>query len=485
MPRVFITTQESDTELAQKLAADLGARLLPRPDAVSSADALLILVNQAEFTADSTFHQVMETGLQRTDLFMMVVLVNDKPLPALSPQLQGLAYIPAAVVCTDVAFYQRDVRRLKQQLESFFVRKARLDSKGRIPWNVLIFAGLFALGIVLILVANPRMQSATGVETILVGVAAPFKDTQHGDLVLEGINQALADRSLEIEGQAFEASLVVQDTRCSSRGGLETAQLFTADEAIVGVIGHMCNSSCQAAATIYDSAGLTTISPGCDAPGLTRSGLTSFNRTVPSQAYTAWASAEFVFEMLGIQQVLVVHDEQIVGGQLASTFVERFNELGGKVLDFIIVESMSLSMAELVEQISRHAPQLIFYAGRTSTAANLKTEFPDTSFVLGDIVEAEEYIDLAGNAADQSYFLKRRLPDKAERTYGYNALVMLLDAVAMTSTLMEDGGIAVDRKLLGNYVRAYNGCDGNGNCAVAEIDVFVVIDQRLTPHVGE
>jgi branched-chain amino acid transport system substrate-binding protein len=154
--------------------------------------------------------------------------------------------------------------------------------------------------------------------------AALGQDSQYG------VEVAIKDRG-EVAGHSVE--LLAEDDGCSAEGGQTAATKIAADEKVVGVVGHSCSSSCTPAATIYNDAGLSMISPSCTAPALTgeSSHVASFLRTAHNDNVQGRVMAEYVFNVLGLKKAATIHDGSPYAEQLQQVFADTFVELGGEV----------------------------------------------------------------------------------------------------------------------------------------------------------
>ena len=85
----------------------------------------------------------------------------------------------------------------------------------------------------------------SGEDTATLGIAA-----------LRGIQVAQEEQpDLQFGETVFSLQLDTQDTACGTEGGAATAEYFTADARVAGVLGPVCTAACLAAAPIYDEAG--------------------------------------------------------------------------------------------------------------------------------------------------------------------------------------------------------------------------------------
>ena len=118
---------------------------------------------------------------------------------------------------------------------------------------------------------------------------------------------------------------------CSGEGGQTVANRFVSDENILGVIGHMCSSSCNAAAPIYDAAGYTSISGSCTAPAPTMRGYTSFNRAVTTDITQGVNVAKFLVEELEVSTIATIHDGSDYGDGLVAVVAPEFEDSVAKL----------------------------------------------------------------------------------------------------------------------------------------------------------
>jgi ABC-type branched-subunit amino acid transport system substrate-binding protein len=437
--------------------------------------------------------------------------------------------MPTATVKSGDEF-QQDATRLAKQIVSHLNAVASHtsgragDKHGGVPVNLTILVTAILIGLILVAIIrirgvgkdNPVIQSASvavtqGSDELIIGVAVGVSGASapQGSAMVNGIQLALDESpSILVADASFPVSIVVLDTRCSALGGIEVAKLFVGSN-VAGVIGHQCERSCAASESVYDEAGYTAISPSCNSPGLTLDS-SSFNRTAPSQSYAGVVAADFVVDVLQIPRTAVISDELILGGQLASAFAEQFVERGGEISGIYHFETTALNLNNAMDDVLQAEPQMIYFAGRASTAVDMLQIIDDAGLVDVPIVvgmrdEAEAFLRLAGNSATDRVYTMRLLPpdtpalnqlaeqyqarfnftpDDPIFAYSYDAMNMFLNAVQQIATVDVDGKLIVDRARLQEVVRAYQGegvtgtlaCDASGDCATAAYSVLVIRD---------
>jgi branched-chain amino acid transport system substrate-binding protein len=200
----------------------------------------------------------------------------------------------------------------------------------------------------------------------------------------------------------------------------------------------------------------------------------------------------------------------ILGGQLVSAFAEQFSERGGEISGTYHCETTTLNLNHAMDDVLQAEPQMIYFAGRASTAVDMlqilnDAGLSDLPVVLGMRDEAEAFLTLTGDSATDRVYTVRLLPpdtpalnqlaeqyqarfnlppDDPIFAYSYDAMTMFLNTVQQVATVDADGKLIVDRAQLRDAVRAYHGegvtgtlaCDGRGDCATAAYNVLVIRD---------
>lgn len=345
-----------------------------------------------------------------------------------------------------------------------------------------------------------------GNATSLSGDTAPF-----GIDITRGIELAIEDRpTVTVEGVEFGFTIDSQDELCSAEGGQAVANRFAVDENVVGVIGHMCSSSCNAAAPIYDSAGFTIISPSCTAPGLAQRGYTSFNRVVPADGIQGVLAAEYIYDVLGVTKIATLHDGSDYGDGLVAVVIPAFEALGGEVVASDAVNVGDTDFRALLEGFASAGPELIYFVGFPAEGSLLIQQFADAGlddvyFMSADGLVGPEYINLSGEVSEGT-IASASIPTESdeldafvvryEETYNetppgpyhvnaYDAFNLFANAIEEVGYLNEDGDLVVSRAALAEYIRSFSGyegltgllsADGFGDTSSASIGFYYVED---------
>lgn len=355
------------------------------------------------------------------------------------------------------------------------------------------------MALVLVLVAMLMMSSlafAQGEDVIVepgdpvrIGVASGLSGEGIAPLGIDiqrGVELANTARpSVVVDGVEFMVELNPQDEQCSAIGGQTVANLYTADETIVGVVGHMCSSSCLAAAPIYDTAGFVSISPSCTSPLLTVRGFASFNRTVASDGFQGVIAAEYIYNDLGITKIATIHDGSPYGEGLVTVVSQAFAALGGEVVGSDAVTVGETNFRSTLENLAAAAPELIYFGGFNAEAARLVQQMPDAglagvAFMGADGMLGPEFVNLAGEFAEGVYASAATTPETEAMVeflttyvdvYGeeppapfhanaYDGYNVLLDAIEAVGVIDGDGNLVINRAALQEAVRSVSGFEG-------------------------
>jgi len=257
--------------------------------------------------------------------------------------------------------------------------------------------------------------------TIKIGIGAPL--TQGATALGKGMVNGgqLAIDTLNASPEAVAAKIkfvgVSGDDQGDPKTGVNVANQFVSDPALVGVMGHLNSGVSIPASKIYSGASVVQISPASTNPALTQQGLTNVFRvcTIDSVQGPAGAAAAFDASGLAKKSVFMVDDSTPYGTGLAEEFAKKFTALGGKVLGTEKTSDKDTDFKALVTKIAATKPELVYYGGIYNAGALLAKQLKEggvtVPFMGGDGLYDNEFIKLAGAAnANGSYATSVGLP---------------------------------------------------------------------------
>ncbi|MCK9875206.1 branched-chain amino acid ABC transporter substrate-binding protein [Frankia sp. Ag45/Mut15] len=259
-------------------------------------------------------------------------------------------------------------------------------------------------------------HGGAGTRVATIGVMAPLS----GDLSADGaaVRNAVAlaveeaNESGAIAGWRLELSS--RDDLARVDGGAQAADVFTANERLIGVVGPVSSLVARVAVPTLAAAGVPVVSPSNADPVLT--GVGGGPRTRPYPSYfrltgtddlQAQVAAEYAVRTLGRRHIAVVDGEPRYGTTLADRFTARATALGASVTSTYPVRSGDGDdppVDEVAASLEREAPDLIYLDADASFAGKLRARLAEGGLsvqVLGsDALLRPRYLDEAKSAAD-------------------------------------------------------------------------------------
>jgi len=319
--------------------------------------------------------------------------------------------------------------------------------------------------------------------TIKIGYAGPMA----GDYSAFGIdisNAGLlaADDAGEFEGFTFE--LLVEDTQGSGEGGASVANLYVSDPDVVAIAGHTFSGSTQAAIPIYNEARLPMLSPSATMATLTEGPQDVFNRIPFTDDIQGQFAAEYLYNVLGVTKLAVMHDGDAYGKGVAEIVQGVFSDLGGEVVAVEAITPGETDFSAALTDIGASDPEAIYFGGYYAEAAVIAQGMPVAGLegvilFSDDGTYGEAFIELAGDLSEGVYAATGAPLESAAKAefdayyesvygdapgaistftwHGYDVVDALVQAIKSVAILGTDGSLYIPREAL---VAAVNGMTG-------------------------
>lgn len=346
-------------------------------------------------------------------------------------------------------------------------------------------------------------------ETVKIGFAGPMT----GDFSAFGIDisqgaQTAVDQNGEVQG--WDIELLVEDTQGSGEGGAAVANLYASNADVVAIHGHTFSGSTAAAIPIYNEARLPMLSASATRADLTQGDQDVFNRIPFTDDIQGTDAANYLYNVLGIRTLGIMHDGDAYGQGLAEKVREVFESLGGTVVAFQAITAGETDYTAPLTDVGAASPEAIYYGGYYPEAAVIANNMPvaglpDAVLFSDDGTFGATFIELAGENAEGAYATSALPPasdakDAFETAYqeqygvapgelstftwhGFdvaNALISVIQSVAIVG---EDGNLYIPREAMVQGVRTLSGfqgltgeisCNDAGECNTAGPTFFVV-----------
>ncbi|MEM9219808.1 MAG: branched-chain amino acid ABC transporter substrate-binding protein [Cyanobacteria bacterium P01_F01_bin.150] len=370
---------------------------------------------------------------------------------------------------------------------------------------------------------------------VTIAPAGPIKlaalQTLTGDSAFSGVEQsAIIELQLKKRDYKFldhPVELQTVDELCTPEGGANAALKVIADPQIVAILGTTCSGAAKTASPIMSEAGLVMISSSNTAPSLTsldgaagQDWHPGYFRVIYNDAIAGQTAAQFAIDELGIQKAATLEDGSFYAQQLALSFSQAFEKLGGEHVLNTSIAVGGEDMSPFLEAIENSEAEFVFMPILAEPAARILQQvknFPKISGVYGEktlffvseTLISQSFIQDVGEDGIGLYFagpppLDNASNDKLSMAYeieygeppstifysfANDATLLLLRAIAKTAVPTEDGGLIIGRQALRDTLYQtddFNGitgqlkCDEFGDCGVPNFSIV----QLTTPDTG-
>ncbi len=352
-------------------------------------------------------------------------------------------------------------------------------------------------------------------ETIRIGqstgLTGPIPDpgldiAQAAELAVDDLNAAGG-----FEGHDFE--LVTEDGACDGDAATIVGNKFAADPSIVAIQGGMCTGETLALVPILSAARIPFVSASSTNPAVTSEECDVCNRVALSDKLQADVDADYIYNVLGVRTIALMHDNSDYGLGLAELMQDSFNAEGGSIVDFQGVQVGDTDFRAVLTLIAASQPELIFFGGYSTEAGLITIQMDevglgDAIFFSDDGTYTAQYLDTADVAAEGAYasfvsgdevaeanaafdakYLEKYgvAPDDLGPFHGqaYDAVNMIAEAI-MSVAVTDDAGegyLIIEREAVITAVRSTKGlqglmgymvCSAIGDCGAGGIQIFQV-----------
>ena len=248
--------------------------------------------------------------------------------------------------------------------------------------------------------------------TVKIGIGAPLTQgaVALGQGMQRGAMLAIDDLNASPEATSLKIKFVgvPGDDQGDPKTGVNVANQFVSDPALVGVMGHLNSGVSIPASKVYSGANVVMISPASTNPALTQQGLKNVFRVCTIDSVQGPAAASAAVNDLKKKAVFVVDDSTPYGVGLADEFAKKFTALGGKVLGREKTTDKDTDFKALVTKVAAAKPDLVYYGGVYNAGALFAKQLKDGSvaapFMGGDGIYDPAFVKIGTAAATEGDF---------------------------------------------------------------------------------
>ncbi len=224
--------------------------------------------------------------------------------------------------------------------------------------------------------------------------------------------------------------------------GSKNADTFIADPDVIVMLGPFFSSVASAMMPKMNVAGLCNISPSNTNETLTKpqygrtdiyrpTGKVTYFRVSSTDDLQGPATADYVFDTLGLRKAYILDDSDAYGKELSDGFGAEFRRKGGTVLGHEGVPVGTTDYSSILGGIAAQGPDFLYYGGVSANniplaRKQMRAVGLNIPLVGGDGIVDNEYLRVAGADAEGSYgswssVHVQALPEAAQFVTDYKA----------------------------------------------------------------
>ncbi|PFG34079.1 branched-chain amino acid ABC transporter substrate-binding protein [Sanguibacter antarcticus] len=308
-------------------------------------------------------------------------------------------------------------------------------------------------------------SAACGEVSIAMAGALTGPNAALGQNILYGAQVAL-DKHNEANADC-QVELKPFDTEGDPQKATQVAPQIVGDASILGLLGPAFSGETNATGSIFNQAGLLTLTASATNPDLTTNGWDTFFRGLANDAIQGPAVAKYLVDTLGYEKVCVVADNSDYGIGLA----EQINAGLGDAADSSCaadVKTGDKDFAATVQIINGAEADAVFYAGYYAEAAPFVQQLRDGGveipFVSADGVNDPQFVSQAGSSSEGAVLscpcgpAPEEFAAEYEESAGQAAGVYSTEGYDLMTIMLKgiDSGVT-DRAGLVDFVSSYDG----------------------------
>jgi len=322
-------------------------------------------------------------------------------------------------------------------------------------WVGVVILIIAALAILLVVTQTKREpeEIKIGILYSQTGSLAPY-----GEKALRGIRIAIDEINQKggIDGKKIR--IIVEDAKSNPKDSVSAFQKLVTVDKVPVIIGPIASSLALACAPLANQKKVVLFSTGASALDYTSPNDFTF-RNWPTAKLLAQRIADIAYSIMGLRKIAILYINNDMGISYKLAFINRFEELGGKIVAIQSFEQDDRDMRTQLAKIKIFTPEAIYLLGHAFEIAQALKQIREIGIkaqILSNIgIEDPKVIEIAGEAANgviyttSSYNPKEHNPrirnyeEEYLRRYGEHSdafAATAYDAVYIIKEAIEKGG---------------------------------------------
>ncbi len=244
---------------------------------------------------------------------------------------------------------------------------------------------------------------------IKVGIAGPLSGSSLAIGEQQEVGAQKAFQHLNDRGGLLGKEIVVTsvDDACEDRQAIAVARQLV-NEGVVFVVGHLCSACSLAACKIYEDAGIIMISPASTNPKVTDEGGPNVFRVIGRDDQQGTIAGNYLADNHSNSNIAIIHDGQAYGLGLAEFTKHQLNKRGIREVLFDSFTKDQKDYRSIVDKLIKAKTDVLYVGGYSADIGIIlrqaKKELPQLRLLSGDSLVNAEFMFVAGEASEGTYF---------------------------------------------------------------------------------
>ena len=273
--------------------------------------------------------------------------------------------------------------------------------------KIIALATVAVMSLSMVACGNTSDKSAN-MDKIVIGTMGPLTGSSaiYGITTANGIKLAV-DKKQTVLDKPIE--LLSVDDKADQTESVNIYNRFVNNDGVVAVVGATTSASSLSVAITSAKDGIPVLTPTGTVPEITLSGDNVF-RAGYTDPFQGEIMADFAFNNLGLKKVAIIENiDSSYSGGLKTSFVEKFEELGGEVLTIEGYKAGDKDFRAQLTKIASISPEVLFIPDYYTEAYLIASQardsgLKDTVLLGGDGWDGMHTIAEDPSILENSYF---------------------------------------------------------------------------------
>ncbi|MCF8721694.1 ABC transporter substrate-binding protein [Nitrospina gracilis] len=256
---------------------------------------------------------------------------------------------------------------------------------------------------------SPRPAVAEGKETrVVLGAVLPLsgENASQGTDAERGIQLALKTYSSALAQKGLKVKMVLVDDRSDPEQGEKVARALIEEEQVQAIVGPFTSPVFLAMSPLVQKNKVVLMSGSATTPKIRKAGDYAFTLVTPDDRQGR-ALARFAYEILRARQGVILYLDNDYGREFQKVVHREFINLGGSIDWVHGIAKGTTDFSAALEKVKGLDPHAVFFLTYPAEGGLLLKQARDigleTPFLGGDGVYSQDLIDIAGEAARNTF----------------------------------------------------------------------------------